>query len=289
MKPLTPICLITALASLTLVGCNRQSAPESPAPASVTSAAGPSAPVIAPQPAGAGSAGLPGDHAVTKHYKIAITLPTLPADEQPLAQALRTTADEAKRGFLAALPDPRQLPEFADRQFELLLKFAIVSNTPAFTSVRETGIQDTGGAHPIPVQAAFVYDRKANKLITLDDLFADPDAARKALANFAHDTLLKKFMAQAPKPGEGSPEALREWQANMVQMLNEGTRPTTVNYSLFLVRGDHAANAASPGITLVFPPYQVAPYVYGAQTVDVPTQVFAQFLKPGYRGDFATH
>lgn len=216
-----------------------------------------------------------------------MTLPALPATDKPLADAMRTTADNAKRDFIQALPDPQALPEFANRQLDLILDFKLAAQTPAFTSVRETGMADTGGAHPNPVEATFVFDRKAGKLITLDDLFTQPDAARKALANFAHDTLLKKLLANAPKPGEGSPEAIREWKSNTMQMLDDGTKPTTVNYSAFLVRAGSQPDTASPGLMLIFPPYQVAPYVYGTQTVEVPASVFAQFLKPGYAGAFA--
>lgn len=287
MKPLAPIRLMPALA-LALAACNQQPAPNTAAPPAPASVADMSATVIAAPPTGTSSGKLPSDHATTRHYKISVTLPTLPAEERPLADALRTTADNAKREFLKALPDPRQFPEFADRRFELRLKFEVAAHTPAFTSVRETGMQDTGGAHPIPVEAAFVFDRHAGKLVTLDDLFAQPGAARKALANFAHDTLLKRLMANAPKPGDGSsPEAIRGWKSSMVQMLNRGTRPTTVNYSLFVVRAGEDENARSPGIDLVFPPYQVAPYVYGTQTVAVPAEVFAKLLKPRYEKAFA--
>ena len=279
--------LVLVAVVLALTGCQRPSATnQASAPA-----ASPHVPVIpapASVPAPAATAQLPGNHAATGHYKIAISLPELPADERPLADALRTTADNAKRDFLQALPDPQALPEFANRQFDLTLNFRIVARTAAFTSVRETGSSDTGGAHPIPVDASFVFDRKAGRLIALDDLFSDPAAARRALANFAHDTLLKKFMANAPTPGEGSPDAIREWKANTTQMLNDGTKPTTVNYSVFVVRVGSAAGAPSPGLTLIFPPYQVAPYVYGTQTVDVPAGVFAKFLKPAYAGDFTT-
>jgi hypothetical protein len=73
----------------------------------------------------------------------------------------------------------------------------------------------------------------------------------------------------------------------MTQMLGTGTKPTSVNYSVFVVRAGTAPDAASPGLTLVFPPYQVAAYVYGTQTVDVPASVFVKFLKPGYAGAFA--
>ena len=246
-----------------------------------------SAPVIASASASAHDGTLPGDHASSKRYRIAIELPVLPAGATPLANALRATADNAKRDFMQALPDPSQLPELANRQFELQIHFSIAANTPAFTSVRETGGEDTGGAHPIPIEAAFVFDNKAGKVITLDELFSDPDAARKALANFTHDTLLKKFMASAPKPGDGSsPEAIADWKANMVQMLDDGTRPTSVNYSMFVVRAGATPDAPSPGLALVFPPYQVAPYVYGTQTVDVPASVFAKFLKPGNAAAF---
>jgi len=289
MKPLPPLCLIAVLAVIALAACGRQSESDvSSSAAAATSAANASTPVIPPPaPASASMANLPGDHATTRHYRLSIDLPTLPANEKPLADALRTTADHAKRDFLDALPDPKQMPEFADRQFEMQLRFEVAANTPAFTSVRETGMQDTGGAHPIPVEAAFVFDRKAGKLIALDDLFTDPDAARTALANFAHDTLLKKFMANAPKSGNGSPEAIRDWKANMTQMLGDGTKPTRVNYSVFAVRAGTTPDAASPGLTLIFPPYQVAPYVYGTQTVDVPARVFARFLKPAYASAFA--
>jgi hypothetical protein len=232
---------------------------------------------------------VPGDHAATKHYKIAVAMPTLPTADKPLVDAMRTTADNAKRDFVQALPDPKALPEFANRQFELQLDFKLVAQTPAFLSVRETGMADTGGAHPNPVEAAFVFDRKAGKLIALDDLFADADAARRALANFAHDALLKKLMANAPKPGDGSPEAIREWKVNTAQMLDDGTKPTTVNYSVFVVRAGATADAPSPGLTLVFPPYQVAPYVYGTQRVEVPASVFTKLLKPAYASDFAAN
>lgn len=287
MKPLAairPIRLVPALV-LALAACGQQPAPDTAPAASV---AGTSATVIAAPPTSTSSRKLPGDHTVTRHYRISVTLPTLPAGEQPLADALRTTADGGKREFLEALPDPTQFPEFASRRFELLLEFRVAANTRAFTSVRETGMRDTGGAHPAPVEAAFVFDRHGRKLVTLDDLFAKPDDARKALANFARDTLLKRFMANAPKPGDGSSaQAIRGWKSSMLQMLNDGTQPTAVNYSLFVVRAGEGEGAPSPGITLVVPPYQVAAYVYGTQTVEVPAAVFAKFLKPRYRSDFA--
>lgn len=290
MHPSPSLRLLATLALGLLAACQQQPAATGGGVAhrGLSSAAS-SEPVIAPVPAAATTAGaqLPGDHASTGRYRIAIELPTLPATERTLATALRAAANQTKREFLAALPDPAQMPEFAHRQFELLLTYRVAATTPAFTSVRESGSEDTGGAHPIPIEATFVFDRKAGRLITLDDLFANPDAARAALAKVTHATLLGRFMANAPSSGEGSPAAIREWKANMLQMLDGGTRPTSVNYSLFVVRAGAGAQDPSPGLTLVFAPYQVAPYVYGTQTVEVPASAFAPFLKPAYHGDFA--
>lgn len=280
--------LVTVLAATALAGCNRQPA-ESPAPpaTAATAAAASTTPVIA-APAAAGTAALPTDHATTRRYKIAINLPTLPAGEQPLADALRATADNAKREFLDALPDPKEFPEFADRQLDLMLDFKVTGTTAAFTSVRETGMTDSGGAHPIPVQGSFVFDRKAGKLVTLDDLFADPDAARKALAAFARDDLAKQLLANAPGPGDGTPEAIREWKSSTLQMLDDGVQPTTTNFSVFVVRSGATEAAPSPGLTLIFPPYQVAPYAVGTLVVEVPTAKFARWLKPAYRDAFTS-
>lgn len=290
MKPSPSLRLLATLAAGLLVACQQQPTANGPdAARRALSSATSSEPVIAPVPAAAATARtpLPGDHASTRRYRIAIELPTLPTTERPLATALRAAANQTKREFLAALPDAAEMPEFAHRQFQLFLTYKVAATTPAFTSVRESGSEDTGGAHPIPIEATFVFDRRAGRLITLDDLFANPDAARGALAKVAHATLLGRFMADAPSSSEGSPAAIREWKANMLQMLDGGTRPTSVNYSLFVVRAGAGAHDPSPGLTLVFAPYQVAPYVYGTQTVEVPAADFAAFLKPDYRKDFA--
>lgn len=235
-------------------------------------------------PAPAGSAS--GEHVATARYRIDIVYPVLGGNEAPLSAMLHRVADAMKQDFLRALPDPKTFPEFAGRQLQLRIDFKLAARTNDFVSVRETGFQDTGGAHPAPIDAAIVYDAHARRTIPLDDLFADPDAARKALADFARAELTKKMLAQAPGPGEGTPQAIAEWTANAKQMVVQGTAPTPQNFANFIVRGTDNPMEPSPGLTLIFPPYQVAAYVYGTQTVFVPTEVFAQFLKPQYRNAF---
>lgn len=226
------------------------------------------------------------EHVATSRYRIDISYPGLNAAEAPLAAMLHRIGGAAKRDFLRALPDAKIFPEFADRQLQLRIDFKVAARTGAFTSVRETGFQDTGGAHPAPIDAAIVYDAHAHRTITLDDLFAHPEAARKAIADFARAQLMKKMMAQAPKAGDGSPAAIKEWKANATQVIDGGTQPTPQNFANFIVRATSSPLDPSPGLTLIFPPYQVAAYVYGTQTVDVPTEAFEAYLKPQYRNTF---
>jgi hypothetical protein len=172
---------------------------------------------------------------------------------------------------------------------QLRIGFRLAARTSDFASVREAGFQDTGGAHPAPIDAAIVYDTHAQRTVPLEDLFANADAARKALADFARAALTEKMMAQAPGSGEGSPQAIRDWKASAKQMVEQGTQPTSQNFANYIVRAGAQPDEPSPGLTLIFPPYQVAAYVYGTQTVDVPARVFAAYLRPAYRSAFVTN
>ncbi|HJU25971.1 MAG TPA: hypothetical protein VJ722_04780, partial [Rhodanobacteraceae bacterium] len=193
-------------------------------------------------------AGTIGEHAATARYRIDIRYPPLTADEVPLDAMLRRIAGTAKQDFIQALPDPEHFPEFAGRQLQLLIDFEVAARTGDFVSVRETGMQDGGGAHPIPIDSTIVYDVRARRAVPLDDLFVDADAARKVLADYARVELTKKIMAQVPKPGEGSPEAIREWKTNARKMIDDGTQPTTQNFANFIVRAGTGPNDASPGL-----------------------------------------
>ncbi|MGN6313162.1 MAG: RsiV family protein [Rhodanobacteraceae bacterium] len=264
------------IALLAITGC----------PATQTADPAPSQ-AAAPRGAPVTASSVGDEHVSTPRYRIDVSYPAAVGDEAPLSAMLHRIAKAAGQGFLQALPDPRIFPEFANRQLQLRIDFRLAARTSAFTSIRETGFQDTGGAHPAPIDAAIVYDIHAQRPVPLDDLFARPDAAREALADFARAGITEKIMAQAPKPGEGSREAIGEWKANAMRMIVEGTAPTQQNFANFIVRAGARPDDPSPGLRLVFPPYQVAAYVYGTQTVDVPARVFAAYLEPRYRAAFA--
>lgn len=284
MLRVSRVCLPMALvAALTLVACGGSSAPDQDHPVGhAATAASPASTVSTP--AIAASSPVPGDHARTERYRIDIDYPRLPASDAVLARALHKTGNEAKHEFMQSLPDPKQLPEFAHRQLQLKMDFSVASRMPRFVSVRERGMADTGGAHPIPIDGSFVYDAKTGKLIALDDLFVDPDRARRHLADIARKTLEKELLAKVPGGNQTSAKVRKEWIDNMRGMIEDGTQPTQQNFSDFVVLA--GAGDKASGLQLIFSPYQVAPYVYGSQTVDVPVDAFADLLKPGYRDAF---
>src|SRR5699024_6480709 len=141
MMRATRLSLATALgAVLVLAGCGQPSAPDSTA----SSTAAPAASAPAKPASAASTASLPGDHAQTKRYRIDISYPQLPASEQTLTKALHQAGDKAKRVFMRVLPDPKEFPEWADRQLQLILKFSVAARMPAFVSIREQGMVNTG-------------------------------------------------------------------------------------------------------------------------------------------------
>ncbi|HSH84170.1 MAG TPA: RsiV family protein [Guyparkeria sp.] len=284
MRRILRAVTLTSLAgALLLSGCENSTPLFSENDAATATPANPSS-ARAATTAPAARDALPGDHAQTPRYRIDINYPDLPASEAVLAKVLRATGDNAKREFMQGLPDPGRLPEFANRQLAFMIDFSVATRLPRFVSVREQGMADTGGAHPIPIDGSVVYDTKAGKIIALDDLFTHPEQALERLSKLSRETLGKKLLAETPSAEEAPPEVRQQWLDSMRSMIHDGTEPEKQNFSEFMLLADIGGQAA--GLQLIFPPYQVAPYVYGTQTVDVPVDVFADLLKPPYREAF---
>ena len=265
---MNPRIAALALAGLLLAACGR-----SPGPATTPGAARTGG------QASLGGSTLPGDHASTRRYAIDITYPPLSPQADVLTRAMHARGEAAKRELLKAVGAAP-----SGRPVRLVLVFEVASRTPRFLSVREKGLMDTGGAHPQPIIGTFVFDMQAHKVLALDDLFTDPASTRTMLAAYARKALYASLLDKVPGGDKTSPKVRASWQANMRGMIDPGTAPTKANFSHFLI---NAGNLERPmSLTLVFPPYQVAPYVYGVQTVAVPLKQFAADLKPGYRAAF---
>ena len=124
-------------------------------------------------------------------------------------------------------------------------------------SVRLHTMVYTGGAHPNNWPGTWLFDMADGSALTMDDVFAAPRAALRALA----------------------PRVRAELRAALGQMalddmLLPGSEPTPENYANFTM--DDAS------LTFCFAPYQVGPYAAGEQQVRLPLADLREWLAPSF-------
>ena len=113
----------------------------------------------------------------------------------------------------------------------------------------------SGGAHGYNNVRTFNYDVVNHREMTLSDLYPnDPDYLTK-ISTMAREMLAKKLATAGNA----------QLDSNALSMLNDGTDPTKpINYQAFTFTKD--------SITIYFGEYQVAPYVFGEQTITIARQ-----------------
>lgn len=216
-------------------------------------------------------------------YQYDIRYPRLPKQWAPLDAAMRSFAATAKRDTLklggkgAGKDDP---PHTLD------LDFDVARHTSDFVSVLANGSAFTGGAHRMPIQASFNLFLGSGKLVSLADLFTDPGAALNALSSECRRQLQARFESQLREqaPATMTAQQVASNIQSMRHWVEQGTQPQPGNFDVFLVDG---LDSKAIGLTLIFPPYQVASYADGPQQVEVPARVFYDLLKPEYHDAFA--
>lgn len=264
--PRARIVLVVALVAATGAGCGRQ-------PNGAT--AQPIASAAAAESAGAEDAGR------GEGYSFRIRYPELDPRWPALTRALHVFAAENKREFLGFVEADDGRPAGAS-PYWLNLDFAVARRTADFVSVLASGGMFTGGAHGMPISASFNLHLADGRLVELGDLFDDPRAALAALSEECRRQLEGRFEANLREQiGEGKAlapalERMRDWVAR-------GTEPVARNFAVFLIDG---LDGKAIGLTVIFPPYQVASYADGEQQVEVPAKVFHALLKPEYRDAF---
>jgi hypothetical protein len=124
-------------------------------------------------------------------------------------------------------------------------------------SIVFTEYEYTGGAHPNSWYTTFTFDLANEKQLSLADMLVDGDATLEVIAPLVQAQLTTML-------GELSD----------VSWIEQGAAPTPENYASFTLTDD--------GLLILFPAYQVAPYVAGPQLVTLPYADLAGILKPEY-------
>ncbi|RUR11164.1 DUF3298 and DUF4163 domain-containing protein [Legionella sp. km772] len=187
----------------------------------------------------------------TPSYLIDVKYPQGFADNK-INSALKHYIDETQKSFLAELSEDEDTPADAPGKTGLNVTYSVLYNAKTALSVRfDVSIYHKGAAHPLNtvVVQNFLHGEKIN----LADLFQPQADYLTTLARFCKKMITAKKISD-PK-----------WIA-------EGTKATTDNYSVWYF--------TEKGIGILFNTYQVAAYVYGPQTVDIPLAVIASTVKP---------
>lgn len=136
-------------------------------------------------------------------------------------------------------------------RFSMLVDYEISEPSEEFLSIVFRVTTETGGAHPDPGMVTFSYDLSDGRRLSIQDIFGDPAGLLQFLSIYSYERLLA------------------ELGQNFENSIKNGTSPDFLNFSLFALTSD--------GLTLYFPPYQVADYAHGEKNVKVASDKLAPY------------
>lgn len=125
--------------------------------------------------------------------------------------------------------------------------------------------ENTLGAHPNTTYRTFTFDRATGAELSLGDLFT-PGSGYLARLSELTRAALPGIMANMANMSES--EVDRDY-------INSGTEPSAESFQSFAIDGTD--------LVIIFPPYQVAPYVYGRLDVEIPLSDLNGLLKEHFR------
>lgn len=210
-------------------------------------------------------------------YIVGISYPKSAANHPLLAQALKAYADTARGELMQAVAGLKGRKPSAP--YDLSLQFTGLVDTPQVVAVAADGSSYTGGAHGNPLVARFVWLPQRQEMLKAEALIADPagwqvisDASREQLM-----TALTQRLDADEVEGADRAEQLKTGG----RMIDAGTAPVPRNFAQF----EPVMNAEGQirALRFVFPPYQVAPYVEGTRTAEIPARVLLPHVAPEYR------
>ncbi len=192
----------------------------------------------------------------TDAVTINITYPTIPGATEGVARAnlaLQTALDKR----IAEFEKEADISMRVDTGFPKDIKSS-VTGSPAVEEKNNRYVAlvmgmewyTRGAAHPAHTMDVYVYDYKADKLLSTEDLFLPGADYLPKLSRLAREDL--RAQAQEGDMGFNYNES----------MVEDGTLPRKENFSLMLPLKD--------GLMIYFTEYQVAPYAAGPQQVVIP-------------------
>lgn len=162
-----------------------------------------------------------------------------------------------RQDFFTPLADP--MFYYSPGPLTLTITYEEIPFSADITTLKFTIDTYLGGPHPNMLYQTFTFDLKGQRVLTLNDLF---------LPGSNPLTVIDPIVEQSLKTQLGDYA-----DATMIQ---QGTGTDPANYQNFTITPD--------GLTFFFPPYQVAPYVAGPQTVTIPLASLSTILAAPFNG-----
>jgi len=252
---IVPILALCAM----LAACDRAATPPADEPASAA-------------PAAPAAVALQDVVETRPDYIIGISYPKSAAAHPLLAQALKAYADAARGDLMQAVAGLQGRKPTAP--YDLSLQFTGLVDTPQVVAVAADGSSYTGGAHGNPLVARFVWLPQRQAMLTADQMIGDA-AGWQVISDASREQLMTSLSQQLDADEvEGADRASQ--LENGSRMIDDGTKPDPANFAQF----EPVMNAEGQirAIRFVFPPYQVAPYVEGTRTVEIPARVLLPYV-----------
>lgn len=214
-----------------------------------------------------------------RFYEIDVTYPSA----TPLSISAGAEADAAAVGAMKTFAEQQVLgfkenngligitaEEFAQMTFGRDAKYAMTMEYQIYEGSKTVSYvyvmyQDTLGAHPNTYYRTFTFDKESGEGIHLDELFAQGSPYLERLSERTRADLpnIMAKMAQIT-PAEVDKD-----------YINSGTMPIADSFGNFAIQDSN--------LLMIFPPYQVGPYVYGTIIDPIPLSAMNTVLNPKYR------
>ncbi|NKN31950.1 DUF3298 domain-containing protein [Marichromatium bheemlicum] len=195
------------------------------------------------------------------HYQLEASYPRFAGAAEAINRAVREYVQDQVDGFLArteerlAEPEPPLGPAWS-----FALEGEAGHRTEWLQVIVFEGYEYDGGAHGMPLLAPLLLDLTTARPLDPAALFRTDSAWLQRLARHSRAALAERDLLGADS----------DW-------IHQGTAPVSENYQWLLPGPD--------GLTVIFPPYAVAPYAAGAQRVLIPYGEIDDLLARPMRAD----
>ena len=196
------------------------------------------------------------------NYSIDITYPQIQGKhlteaEKAFNQRILSIVDDESKNFIntvkIALPHTKTLPEELQfSQFHMDYNLDVVQPIISVRILNE--VAQAGRAHPFHSHRVVNFDLAQNKELALSDLFKPKSDYLKTISELSAAELNKKISEKD------------QW------MIKNGAEPLLNNYKNW--------NIGKNALLITFDEYQVAPYVYGPQAIEIPLKALENLLSP---------